>query len=64
MGRPNFFQVAKAIYKAVPATSDYRMKNVIYMIFDVTPTDKTLSVWKSRLRKAGINIPKETDATS
>lgn len=61
MGRTNLFNVVRAIYAERPDISDYWLCNAIYSVFRETPTLKTISVWKSKLRKEGIKIPRKND---
>jgi hypothetical protein len=61
MGRTNFFNVARAIYMERPDISDYWLSNALHAVFGELPTAKTIAVWKSRLRKEGIDIPNASE---
>jgi len=66
MSRPNYIAFVEALYRFDPNISDLKMRILVGAMFgsnfiatqmDWIPSDDTLSVWKARLRKKGVEIP-------
>ena len=49
--------LVRLLYQFDPKIEDSRVIATVRAVFDKMPSVKTLSVWKARLRKEGIDIP-------
>ena len=55
--RENRINLVEAVYKANPNATDETVRHVVDWVFEKMPSNKTVSVWKARLRKKGVDIP-------
>lgn len=55
--RQNRINIIEAIYRTKPEVKDEVIRDVTFAIFGKAVSLKTLSVWKSKLRKEGVRIP-------
>lgn len=57
MENKNPIDFVRLLYEFRPNLTDWTVIIIVGMVFFTIPSSKTLSVWKSRLRKRGIFIP-------
>jgi hypothetical protein len=57
MGRVNYINLVEQIYRANPNIEDEALGLNLWHIAGYEPSLGTIQVWKTRLRKRGIDIP-------